>query len=166
MDSTLGQTGVVYNGTSFIAKAIMFFTRAQAFHTVVGLADGLCVSADVTGVQVREMSDYGNIVWSQFPLNEEQAQASADWALSKVGKPYAFLDYPLLIWTAITGMRWPRWIRKRFSSDQSYFCSELSDGALTHGARITVFDDGRDLSEVTPADFQRLFEEYGWWPEN
>lgn len=164
MDPTLGQAGVVYNGTSFIARAIAFFTRAHAFHVVTGIGDGQCVSADVGGVQIRSISDYGSIVWSRFPLTEKQALASAYWAVARVGRPYAFIDYPLLIWSAITGMRWPKWVKDRFSSDESYFCSELADAALTHGAGITVFDDGRGLSEVTPADFQRLYEKYGWWP--
>lgn len=164
MDPTLGQAGVVYKGTSWIAKAIAFFTRAHAYHVVTGIGDGQCVSADVGGVRITNISEYGSIVWSQFPLTQKEAEASAYWAVARVGRPYAFFDYPFLMWTAITGMRWPKFIRKRFSSDQSYFCSELADAALTFGAGIKVFDDGRDLSEVTPADFQRLFEKHGWWP--
>lgn len=162
-DSTLGQVGVVYDGTSFVAHAIQWLTRSRAFHTVTGLGDGTCVSADPVGVRVVDTSIYKNIVWSKYDLTPEQAQGSADWALARVGRPYAFLDYPMLIWTAMTGMRWPHFIRKHFSNDGSHFCSELSDGALTHGAGIKVFDDGRDLAEVVPADFQRLFERYGWW---
>jgi hypothetical protein len=164
MDALMGQVGLIPHGTSWIAKAIQKITRSDTCHAVINIGNGYTFGAEPGGAKIRPIEDWPTAVWSRFDLTQAQAYSCADWAKKWEGADYAYLDDALLGLEYAFNFRWPRFIAKHFSNDSQWMCSELADAALTLGAGITVFDDGREFCEVAPGDFQQLFAAKGWWP--
>lgn len=164
MHNQIGQIGLKTEAHGFVEKAVEFVTRSSVHHVVIAISDTECVGSEPgTGVTLRK-HDYEPLVWSHFELTEEQAFACAEWAKSRIGRPYSFIN-GFFIGLAMYGIRVPKFIRKRFDNDTHYQCAQFADAALTLGAGITVFDDGRDFGVVYPGSFEQLFKERGWWVE-
>lgn len=162
MHSQIGQIGLKTEAHGFVEKAIEFVTRSTVHHVVVAISETECVGAEPwTGITVRP-HDYDKFVWSHFELTPEQAQACADWAKSRIGRKYSFVN-GFLIGLTMYGFTWPKFVWKYFSTDKSYQCAQFADAALTMGAGITVFDDGREFGQVYPGSLEKLFKERGWW---
>lgn len=163
MHSHIGQIGLKTEASNFIEKAIEFVTRSTVHHVVVAISDTECIGAEPGGARIRS-HDYEQLVWSKFDLTPEQAQACADWARAREGRPYSFIN-GFFIGLSMYGWKMPKFILKRFSTDDSYQCAQFADAALSLGAGITVFDDGREFGEVYPGSLEQLFKERGWWIE-
>ncbi|WP_284984287.1 hypothetical protein [Arthrobacter sp. efr-133-TYG-118] len=164
MSGLTGQIGLIPHPGSWIAKAICWFTKSDVFHVVIALDDKTCIGAQPNGVTITPMSAWPTAIWSRFPLTEAQAKGCADWARAREHRPYNFVADAIIGIECRTGVRFPRWITRHFSSDATYECAELADAALTLGAGIQVFTDGRDFGLVYPGSFQQLFKDRGWWP--
>lgn len=163
MHSHIGQIGLKTEAKGFVEKAIEFVTRSSVHHVVIAISETECIGAEPGGARIR-LHDYDRFVWSKFDLTPEQAQACADWARAREGRPYSFIN-GFLIGLTMYGFTWPKPVWKYFSNDKSYQCAQLADAALTLGAGITVFEDGREFGEVYPGSLEKLFKERGWWEE-
>lgn len=163
MHSQLGQIGLKTEASNWVEKAIEFVTRSSVHHVVIAISDTECIGAEPGGARIRS-HEYSRFVWSKFDLTPEQAQACADWARAREGRPYSFVN-GFFIGLSMYGVKLPRFIIKRFSNDRAYQCAQFADAALTLGAGITVFDDGREFGEVYPGSLEMLFRERGWWIE-
>lgn len=163
MHSHIGQIGLKTEARGFVEKAVEFVTRSTVHHVVIAISDTECIGAEPGGARIRK-HDYEKLVWSHFEMTTEQAQACADWAKAREGRPYSFIN-GFFIGLSMYGIRIPLAIRKRFYNDTHYQCAQFADAALTLGAGITVFDDGRDFGEVYPGMLEKLFKEHGWWEE-
>lgn len=159
-----GQIGVMPGAHSPFGFVICLITRAHAYHCIVDVGGGRCVSADLKGVHNRPVSEFPEAIWSDFQMTWGQAAMCAQFALNQVGKPYALTDDILIGVERIFRFKFPRWVRQRFADDGQWQCAELSDAAL-NAAGIVAFP-GRDVvGDVEPADFERLFIAKGWHTE-
>ena len=163
MHSHIGQIGLKTEASNWVEKAIEFVTRSTVHHVVIAISDTECIGAEPGGARIRS-HEYTQMVWSHFDLTPEQAQACADWARAREGIPYSFLN-GMFIGLTMCGFTWPKSILKRFSTDKSYQCAQFADAALSLGAGIVVFDDGRAFGEVYPGSLEKLFKERDWWIE-
>lgn len=164
MHSQIGQIGLKTEAHGFVEKAVEFVTRSSVHHVVVAISETECVGAEPGGGITLRRHDYEPLVWSHFEMTPEQAQACADWAKDRIGRPYSFIN-GFLIGLTMYGVKWPKWLWKHFSTDNSYQCAQFADAALTLGAGITVFDDGREFGQVYPGSLEQLFKDRGWWVE-
>lgn len=163
MNPQLGQIGLQTEAGSWQQKAIEWVTRSSVHHVVICISDTECIGAEPGGARIRPLNHRSDFVWSKFDLTPEQAQASADWARAREGRPYSFINGFFIGVYCMFGVEFPRFITKRFSTDKSYQCAQLGDGALTQGAGIEVFDDGRLPGAVHPGSLEMLYKAYGWW---
>ena len=147
----IGQVGIVTGNPGWYGRAVQFFTRSPAFHTVIGISDTVCVSAITPRVTLDPIGKYDGILWTSIPLTGQDAEQVVDFACEQVGKPYAYLDILFILVTIVTGTHTPRWVTRRLQKPDRWFCSELCDAALLH-AGINLFP-GRPDCAVTPADF-------------
>lgn len=78
-------------------------------------------------------------------------------ARALIGVPYSGLDYAAL---AALHLHLPsKWIRQRVESSHHLICSALVDRAYMN-AGISLFDDGRHVGDVMPADLAALAEDW------
>jgi hypothetical protein len=164
MTTLLGQIGLKTEAHGFVENAIEFVTRSTVHHVVVAISETECISCEpFIGATIRPLN-YDKFVWSRFDLTPEQAQNCANWARAREHRPYSFVN-GFLIGLTMYGFTWPKFVWKHFSTDKSYQCAQFADAALTLGAGITVFDDGREFGQVFPGSLEALFKANGWWEE-
>lgn len=159
----LGQIGLTTEAGNFIEHMVEWVTKSSVHHVVICVSETECVGAYPSGAKVKPIDYRKDIMWSQFPLTPEQAQNCANWARAREGRPYSFVNGFFIGVSHLFGIHFPLFITKRFSTDRDYNCSQLADAALTHGAGIKVFDDGRLSGSVAPGDLEQLFKDKGWW---
>lgn len=166
MVDRLGQVGLIPHPTSWVGKMIEKITLSNVHHTIICISDTevLNVNPWYARIVPIEHSDWAEAIWSDFDLTEEQAQGCADWARARDGRPYNFIAIGFIALNRIFGVKYPKPILDWLSDDRSYECAQLADAALTLGAGIKVFDDGRPFGLVAPGDFEVLYKKYGWWP--
>lgn len=154
-----GQIGLRMHGTSWMSRLIERGTRSDTHHVVIGIGDGLVVSAEPgTGVRVRPESDYSSITWSQFDWSPEQADTIVAYALAQLGRPYNYTAFVLVGLFGLAGLRVPRWLASLLSSRTSVDCSQLATEAIQAAAHFTDHPPW----VIVPGDLQRLFELNGW----
>lgn len=163
MHSQIGQIGLKTEAHGFIEKAIEFVTRSSVHHVVIAISDTECIGAEPGGAKIR-LHEYDNFVWSKFELTPQQATNCANWARARENRPYSFIN-GFLIGLTMYGFTWPKSVWKFFSNDRHYQCAQFADAALTLGAGISVFNDGREFGQVYPGSLEQLFKERGWWIE-
>lgn len=147
-----GQVGVVTRNPGWYGRAIQYFTRSPAFHTITAISETHCVSAETPKVIIRPISDFDGILWTDEPLTPAQQHDITNFMHRFViGKRYAYLDILFLFLATITREQTPPWIIIRLTSMNQWFCSEASDAGL-EAAGINLFPH-RPPCAVTPADF-------------
>lgn len=158
-----GQIGLIPHGDNFVTRGIELVTRSHVHHVIIAIDDTWCIGAEPHGARIALISDFPTAIWSQFPLTPQQAAGAASWALARNRIPYNILDDALIGIECITGIVFPDWITAHYDNDKSYQCAQLADAALTKGAGIQVFTDGRKPGTVYPGSFEALFLANGWW---
>lgn len=157
----LGQVGLCRTG-GFWGWLIRLVTRSEINHVVVGIGDGLCISAEPGGVRTRPINYWPPITWSKFPLTGSQRTRVAMYAESQIGTPYDYLADAAIGVALITGEHTPAWLANYLQSDDRWQCAALADACLRRGAGENYFMDHRPTSAVYPGSFQKVFEEFGW----
>jgi hypothetical protein len=142
-----GQVGLRQHATDWIGEGIEWATDSVTHHVVIHLGYGYCVSAERPRVRLRKITDYPNLVNSDFTLTDEQRQYIVTAALALIGRPYNTAVLIILGLHKVTG-----WLNRRPNVD----CSDLCNRALNAGG-IHLFT--QDTTLVTPADFQRALEQ-------
>jgi hypothetical protein len=164
MKPGIGQVAVIPGAHSFVTWAICKITGSHCGHMIICVSDTECVSADADAgeVRVHPLTDYPSAIWSKFDLTTGQAGASASYALSQVGKPYAYLDDALIGIERVLRFRFPTWVRQRFQDDGQWQCAQLADACLA-AANLNVFKDGRMIGDVFPGSYEAEFIKRGWY---
>jgi len=155
MTDLTGQVGLRQHATDWIGRGIEWATDSVTHHVVVHIGGGLCVSAERPRVIVRHVSDYPNLVNSDFDLTEQQRQRIVTAALALTDRPYNTAVLVILGLHKITGWNVPKVVRLWLNRRPNVDCSQLSDMALQAGG-IHLFAE--DSALVTPADFQHALE--------
>ena len=156
-----GQVGLVPGDKGWASGVVMWATRSNWSHMVVAISERECVSAEPGGVRIRPIGYYPGTVWSKFPLRWTQRRRIVNFARSRIGTKYAWIDYLAVGVAIITGRATPEWLRSYVADDTSLICSQLCDLALQAGG-IHVFFDHRPAGAVIPASFARVFIARGW----
>lgn len=159
----IGQIGLIPDPKSWVQREIATITRSNVHHIIVCVSSTHIVEAMPNGVQYSLLTEYDNAIWSDFDLTDEQAQGTADFAISAIGTPYNWLDDVLIGLSCETGAELPKLIRDRLDTGEYYQCAQLADASLTKGGHFTVFDDGRPPGLVYPGSFEHMYRERGWW---
>jgi hypothetical protein len=159
----IGQIGLIPDPKSWVQREIATITRSNVHHIIVCVSDTHIVEAMPGGVQYNLLTNYDNAIWSDFDLTPEQAQGTADFAISAINTPYNWLDDVLIGLSCETGLDLPKIVSDRLDSGEFYQCAQLADASLTKGGHFTVFDDGRPPGLVYPGSFEAMFRDRGWW---
>lgn len=163
MTELLGQVGISTKASTWVQRGVEAITRAPVHHIVICISDTECISAEPGGAKIKPLDYRDDIIWSHFNFAPEQAQACADWARAREGRPYNFINCALIGFYCVTRIPLPRLVTDRFITDKSYQCAQFADSALTQGAGIKIFDDNRYRGGVHTGSFGDLFKEQGWW---
>lgn len=148
-----GQVGIVTKRPGWYGRIVQWFTGSPAFHTVFATSELVCVSAETPRIQLRPLSWFEGIVWTDVTYaSEANRDRAVAFALLQVGKPYAYWDIVLLVVARILKGRTPWPILARVQDRAQWFCSELCDAALEAGG-VELFPEDRPPQAVTPADF-------------
>lgn len=118
-------------------------------HAVLVLDNDELIEAEPGGARIRPVSEYDgtNVVWSDWPLTDDERAAIVAAGRSLEGTPYSFLDYLALaahrLHIPIPGLR------RYIASTDDLICSELVDEAYRR-AMLAMFADHRWPGYVTP----------------
>lgn len=118
-------------------------------HAVLVLDNDELIEAEPGGARIRPVSEYDgtNVVWSDWPLTDDERAAIVAGGRSLEGVPYSFLDYFALaahrLHIPVPGLR------KYIASTRHEICSQLVDVGYQLGGQ-TMFADHRWPGYVTP----------------
>lgn len=159
--SRTGQIGLLSGPRKFWPIVIAIVTRSPAYHVILDVGDGECVSAEPGGVKLRPVTDFPRAVWSKFPFTRKQRLLIAGWSRAQVGLPYNYLA-DLTIGLALLMRRHaPKWVEKYLRGGSRWECAGLADAALMR-AGIRMFRDGRPYGVVFPGSYVNIFKDFGW----
>jgi|SRR5882724_1905405 len=119
-------------------------------HAFIVLDDEEILEAEPGGARIMPLSEYDgtNVVYSDWPLTDEQRSAIVREARPLVGTPYSWLDYLAL---ALRRFHVPiPHLRRYIAATGHMLCSQLADEVYRR-AGVQLFN-GRDPGDVTPAD--------------
>lgn len=123
-------------------------------HAVLVLSNGELIEAEPGGARIRPVSEYDgtNVIWSDWPLTDQQRADADREGRALEGTPYSALDYFAIaakrLHIPIPGLR------RYIMSTKHEMCSALADLILKR-AKIQVFLDDRWEGDVTPLSLLR-----------
>ena len=159
MTKLTGQVGLRLDGQGFVSRGIEFVTQSRAHHVVIAINETHVVSAQPGGAVIRPMTDYPELVWSQFEYTDEESQHMAVLAASMNRQEYNYLGFALIGFELITKTRVPDAVARAFSYQDRMFCSQMADFCLRK-AGFDLFHSQWGM--VSPGDFERYFQAVGW----
>lgn len=159
MSSLTGQIGIRMHAAGGIGAMIERITQSDTHHVVVAINETHVVSAEPGGAKIRPMTDYPEIIWSQFDYTDEQRQHMAVLAASMNRQEYNYLGFALIGFELITKVRVPDAVARAFSYQDRMFCSQMADFCLRK-AGFALFPSKWGM--VSPGDFERYFQSVGW----
>lgn len=120
-------------------------------HAVMALGNGELIEAEPGrgGARIRSQSEYDgtNIVWSDWPLTDQQRADADREGRALEGMRYSWLDYFAL---AAKRLHIPiPWLRRYIESTKHNICSQQAD-LISQRAKIQLFADNRWPGDVTP----------------
>lgn len=151
------------NATGFVGRAIERLTNSKTHHVVIAISETHVISAEHPRAVVRPMTDYCEIVWSNFELTDEQRDDIAFVGEHLAGTPYNYFSYPAIAFQKMTGIRIPDSLARCTSWAERMHCGQLCTFVYQYAAGIKLFDE--HVGMVAPSDFEDLFESRGWLPE-
>lgn len=159
--SRTGQIGLLSGPRKFWPIVISVITRSSAYHSVVDVGGGECVSAEPGGVKLRPVTDFPHASWSKFPLTRRRRLLIAGWARAQVGLPYNYMADLIIGVALVTHHRPPRWADKYLRGNGRWECAGLAEAALMR-AGIRIFRDGSPYGVVFPGAYLSIFKDFGW----
>jgi hypothetical protein len=150
-----GQIGLVPHPQTLVECGIDWATSSPVFHAVCGISATECMSAEPGGARTRQLTEYPDAYWSDFPLTEPERTAIVAKANDMLGTPYGwFADAAIFV-----ALKTPF----RIDSDKRTECAQLCDTAYS-AAGIHLFEHVLP-SAVYPGMFVPIFEKNGWMPK-
>lgn len=120
-------------------------------HAVIALSNGELIEAEPgpDGARIRPQSEYANtnIVWSDWPLTEQQRADADREGRALEGIRYSWLDYFALVLHRFH-IPFPG-LRRYIESTKHGICSQQVD-LISQRAKIELFADNRWCGYVTP----------------
>lgn len=159
MTQLAGQIGLRQHSTGFVGKLIEWATDSDTHHCVVFLDETKCMSAEWPRARVRMISDYPELVVSQFDLTPQQRTRIVMAACGMNKRPYNTAVLFIHLASRLTHIPVPERVRDWLKNRPHVDCSQLCDTALTAGG-IDLFS--QDPALVTPADFEAVYRARGW----
>lgn len=156
-----GQVGLISGPRKFWPIIISVITRSSAYHVVIDVGNGECVSAEPGGVRLRPVTDFPRAAWSKLPLTRRQRLLIAGWARAQVGIPYNYFADFLIGLALVTRRHAPKWVGRYLRTGCRWECAGLADAALMR-AGIRMFRDGRPYGVVYPGSYVNIFKDFGW----
>lgn len=160
-----GQIGLVYGPTTWQQRLICWVTDSPVYHCVIAISNDQCVGAEDPHPAVHPISDYPNIIWSDFDLTQSQRDGITHWAGKHMDATYNYTDDVAIGIERLLHEHTPRMVLRRLSSSRHMECAQLCDAAYTYGAGIQLFRDHRYFGAVAPADLAPLLQDTGAWPD-
>jgi hypothetical protein len=154
------QIGLVPHAQSPIEHVIDWFTSSQVHHAVIAISETECVSAEPGGARIRQISEYPDTHWSNFPLTDANREVIVAKANSMLGTPYGWFADIAIGLSLKTPFRVPLWLAHYIDSDKRTECAQLCDTAYT-AAGIRLFTHVLP-SAVYPGMFVPIFRKHGW----
>src|SRR5207249_4809296 len=96
---------------------------------------------------------------SRFDLTDTQRYDIVDAAHALIGRPYNYAVYPPLLFQKLTGCKVDGRLADWLATRPNQECAQLAGDAYEM-AGIRLFQTPTEI--LTPGDFERLFESYGW----
>lgn len=159
MSELTGQIGLRMNATGGIGWWIERITRSHTHHIVIAISETHVMSAEPHGARIRPMTDYPEIVWSQFDYTDVQRADMAFMAEALNNHPYNYAGFFLIGVEKVTGVTMPDRLAKAVSWTDRMMCSQMADFLLSKvGIDLFKFQSGM----VSPGDFEHYFRERGW----
>lgn len=152
-----GQIGLVTDKRHWMGRAILRVTGWRYHHTIIAISNDTCVSAEPGGVRRRPITDYTNIVWSQYAITGKQAHMVAGIAEYAVGVRYDYLACAAHAIAAITHIDTPTWIQQWLADRAPTTCSALAQAAVDAAGLRTPHGP-----LPTPHDWHLMFRVRGW----
>ena len=155
-----GQIGLVPHPHTPFEYLIDWITVSRVHHAVIAISETECVSCEAGGARIRQISEYPDAHWSEFPLTAGERDTIVNFGRTRIGRPYGwFADIAIGI-ALLSGVHTPKGIQAYLNSDRSYECAQLCDAAYST-AGIHFFDD-IPAAAVYPGMFVPIFRSYGW----
>lgn len=152
-----GQVGLVADKRFWMGRAILRITRWQYHHVVVAISDTHCISSEPGGCRRRPISDYPNIVWSNYAMTDKQAHLIAGIAEFTISCRYDYLSCIMHAIAAITHVDTPLWLQHRLAHRAPTTCSALAKTAIDAAGLRTPH-----TPLPTPNDWHLMFHTRGW----
>lgn len=124
-------------------------------HAFVVMPNNTLVEAEPGGARMAGDDEYAgsNVVYSSWPLTDEQRAKIVWTAHELLTTPYSALDYVAL---ALHRLHIPApWLRRYIESSKHLICSQLVD-ACYQAAGLQMFTDGRWSGYITPGDLEEV----------
>ena len=159
--SRTGQIGLLSGPRKFWPIVIALVTRSSAYHVILDVGDGECVSAEPGGVKLRPVTDFPHAAWSKFPLTRQQRLRIAVWSRAQVGIPYDYLADFIIGVALLARRRPPRWVEEYLRGNGRWECAGLVEAALIR-AGVRMFRDGSPYGVIYPGSYARIWADFGW----
>jgi hypothetical protein len=155
-----GQIGLVPHPHTPIEYLINLFTRSSVYHAVLAVSETECVSAEPGGVRIRQISEYPDAHWSDFPLTDMKRAVIVAKAKSMLTLPYGWFADAAIFVALNTPFRIPLWLAHYIDSDKRTECAQLCDTCY-QAAGIHFFQNVLP-SAVYPGMFVGIFRKFGF----
>jgi len=152
-----GQIGLVTDKRHWMGRAILRITGWTYHHTIIATSDSMCISAEPGGVRRRLISDYTNIIWSNYAMTEKQAHHVAGIAEHSIGIRYDYLACAAHAIAAITRVDTPERVQRWLAGRAPTTCSALAQVAVNAAGLRTPRGP-----LPTPNDWHLHFQTRGW----
>jgi len=152
-----GQVGLVTDKRHWMGRAILRITGWTYHHVVIATSDTHCISSEPGGTRRRPITDYTNIIWSQYAMTEKQAHMVAGIAEFAVGCRYDYLACAAHAIASITRVDTPGRIQRWLADRAPTTCSALAQAAINAAGLRTPRGP-----LPTPNDWHLHFQARGW----
>lgn len=157
---TPGQIGLVHT-KGIPARLIQAITGSHWNHVIIATSTHHAAGAQPGGVRVRPISDFPEVVWSDFTLTPIQTVKILAFTRRQIGKPYNWRDDIFIGLGLLFRTHTPHWMLRELSEESTWQCAQLADAALEH-AGVNIFTDSRPNGAVYPASFVPFWQDAGW----
>lgn len=156
-------------GTGTLARSVMFATASPVSHIVLGVGEGLVISAQLGGTVLRSIDSFripnrtgpkstrmlNPIIWSRYDLTPTQEDDIVDFGYSHLGAPYNLLEAGAILLSRALTIKYPQ------RAYAYYHCAQLGYDAY-RAAGIDPLP-GKRPGPVHPGHFHQHWAHHHWY---